>query len=92
MAYCIQTVILTHQPSIPCCAIKPWYCGVKGGKNKHYSKPEPGEWYCDALKEDMTLMNKQLYLLPKSNISIFMCGKVGILFLEKQSINSLFHK
>ena len=40
----------------------------------------------------MTLMNKQIYLLPKSNISIFMSENVGILFPEKQSINCMFQK
>lgn len=45
--------------------------GVKGGKNKHYSKTETGECYCDALKEAVAVVNKQIYLLAKSNISIF---------------------
>lgn len=44
---------------------------VKGEKNKHYSKTETGECYCDALKDAMAVVNKQIYLLIKGNIYTF---------------------
>lgn len=59
--------------------------GVKGEKkNKHYSKTETGECYCDALKDAVAVVNKQIYLLTKSNISIFLGRgeKANVLYSE----------
>lgn len=55
---------------------------VKGEKNKHYSKTETGECCSDVLKDDTAHMNKQIYLLTKSNISVFCFGKANVLYTE----------
>lgn len=88
MAYCIQTVILIHQPSIPYCVIKPWCQGGKGEKNKHYSKAETGECYRDALKEDIALMNKKLIYY----ISVLILLEGSCFCSKKKSVNSVFQK
>lgn len=65
--------------------------GVKGEKNKHYSKTETGECYCDALKDAMAVVNKQIYLLTKSNVSIFYFWEGKCSLLRKNFyINRIF--
>lgn len=69
---------------------------VKGEKNKHYSKTETREYYCDALKDDVAYMNKQIYLLTKRNFSVLLL----LLFWESKCsllrkhfyVNSMFQK
>lgn len=56
--------------------------GVKGEKNKHYSKTEAGECSCNTLKDDVALMNKQIYLLTKNILSIFILGKASDFYSE----------
>ena len=55
---------------------------VKGEKNKHYSKTETGECCSDVLKDDTAHMNKQIYLLTKSNFSVFCFGKASVLYTK----------
>lgn len=58
---------------------------VKGEKNKHYSKTETGECCSDVLQDDTAYMNKQLYLLTKSNISVFVLER-QVFFTQKTSL------
>lgn len=59
--------------------------GVKGEKNKHYSKTETGECYCDAFKDAVAVVNKQIYLLTKSNISVFLGGGRRQMFFTQKA-------
>lgn len=63
------------------------------GKNKHYFKTETGECYCDALRDAMAVVNKQIYLVTKSNLPFFFIfGKASVLYSEDTFIWILYVK
>jgi hypothetical protein len=52
------------------------------GKKTNIILKQTGECCSDVLKDDTAHMNKQIYLLTKSNISVFCFGKTSVLYTE----------